>query len=120
METALVLGTMELPAVWAPSRAGLAVRLIEQDEVPNPRGASVDDHRLIRHAHAACEKFFAEAGERPHVATGMLALSRQEGGWLAESRPAREPALAGPLAAWAAGKAPPAEGLFDDLQEQTA
>jgi sarcosine oxidase subunit beta len=104
MDTAVVLGggIMGLSAAWALSRAGIAVRLVEQDEVPNPRGASVDDHRLIRHAygahagymrmvdpaHAAWDLLFAEAGERPYVQTGVLALSQHAGGWLAESRDA--------------------------------
>jgi sarcosine oxidase subunit beta len=104
MQTALVLGAgiMGLSAAWALSRAGWRVRVIEQDEVPNPRGSSVDDHRLIRHAYgaqhgymrmigpayAAWEALFAEAGERPYVPTGVLALSAEAGGWLGDSRAA--------------------------------
>ena len=104
MQTALVLGAgiMGLSSAWALSRAGFAVRVIEQDEVPNPRGASVDDHRLIRHAYgaqagymrmidpayAAWDLLFREAGERPYVETGVLALAESPGGWLAESRAA--------------------------------
>jgi sarcosine oxidase subunit beta len=106
MDTALVLGggIMGLSAAWALSRAGFAVRVIEQDTVPNPRGSSVDDHRLIRHAYgahrgymrmvdpayAAWDLLFAEAGERPYVQTGVLALSQHAGGWLADSRDALE------------------------------
>jgi len=104
MQTALVLGAgiMGLSSAWALSRAGFAVRVIDQDEVPNPRGASVDDHRLIRHAYgaqagymrmidpayAAWDLLFREAGERPYVETGVLALAESPGGWLAESRAA--------------------------------
>lgn len=104
MRTALVLGAgiMGLSAAWALSRAGLAVRVLDQDPVPNPRGSSVDDHRLIRHAYgaqagymrmvdpayAAWELLFAEAGERPYVPSGVLALAEAEGGWLAASRAA--------------------------------
>jgi sarcosine oxidase subunit beta len=104
MRTALVLGAgiMGLSAAWALSRAGFAVQLVEQDPVPNPRGASVDDHRLIRHAYgahagymrmidpayAAWDLLFREAGERPYVPTGVLALAAAPGGWLAESRAA--------------------------------
>ena len=93
---------MGLSSAWALSRAGFAVRVIDQDEVPNPRGASVDDHRLIRHAYgaqagymrmidpayAAWDLLFREAGERPYVETGVLALAESRGGWLAESRAA--------------------------------
>jgi len=104
MRTALVLGAgiMGLSTAWALSREGWAVRVVEQDTVPNPRGASVDDHRLIRHAYgdavgymrmidpayAAWEMLFAEAGERPYVETGVLALAGAPGGWIADSRAA--------------------------------
>jgi len=104
MQTALVLGAgiMGLSTAWALSRAGIPVRVVDQDEVPNPRGSSVDDHRLIRHAygaqagymrmvdaaHAAWDILFEEAGERPYVPTGVLALSASPGGWLAASREA--------------------------------
>jgi glycine/D-amino acid oxidase-like deaminating enzyme len=102
MQTVLVLGAgiMGLSTAWALSRAGCAVRVVEQDDVPNPRGSSVDDHRLIRHAYGdkagymrmvdaaypAWEMLFHEAGERPYVPTGVLALSASPGGWLAASR----------------------------------
>jgi sarcosine oxidase subunit beta len=104
MQTALVLGAgiMGLSTAWALARAGIAVRLVEQAEIPNPRGSSVDDHRLIRHAYgaqagymrmvdpayAAWELLFAEAGERPYVPTGVLALAEAPGGWLDASRQA--------------------------------
>lgn len=104
MQTALVLGAgiMGLSSAWALSRAGVSVRVVEQDEVPNPRGSSVDDHRLIRHAYgaqpgymrmvnpayAAWDLLFREAGERPYVRTGMLAVAAAPGGWLADSRAA--------------------------------
>ena len=104
MQTALVLGAgiMGLCAAWALSRAGLAVRVVDQDAVPNARGSSVDDHRLIRHPYgaqagymrmvdpalAAWDLLFAEAGERPYRRTGLLALAGQPGGWLEDSRAA--------------------------------
>jgi sarcosine oxidase subunit beta len=104
MGSAIILGAgiMGLSTAWALARAGWSVRVVEQDAVPNPRGSSVDDHRLIRHAYgaaagymrmidpayAAWELLFAEAGERPYVPTGVLALANAPGGWLAESRSA--------------------------------
>jgi sarcosine oxidase subunit beta len=104
MRTALVLGAgiMGLSSAWALDRAGWRVRVIEQDDIPNPRGSSVDDHRLIRHAYgaqrgymrmitpayAAWDLLFAEAGERPYVPTGVLALGDAASLWLAESRAA--------------------------------
>ena len=53
--TALVLGAgiMGLSAAWGLARRGFAVRIVEQDAIPNPRGSSVDHHRLIRHAYGA-------------------------------------------------------------------
>lgn len=106
--TALVLGAgiMGLCAAWGLHRQGFAVRVVEQGPVPNPRGASVDDHRLIRHAYgtqrgymrlvdaayAAWELLWDELGEVLHVPTGVLALDEGAGpagsGWLAESRTA--------------------------------
>lgn len=104
MRTALILGAgiMGLSAAWALDRAGWHVRVVEQDEVPNPRGASVDDHRLIRHAYgahrfymrmiapayAAWDLLFRDTGERPYVPTGVLALGDRAIGWLGESRAA--------------------------------
>ncbi|NKC32752.1 FAD-dependent oxidoreductase [Falsiroseomonas selenitidurans] len=104
MKSALVLGggVMGLTAAWALARAGWSVRLLDQDALPNERGSSVDDHRLIRHAYGAARGYmrmidpayaawrllFAEAGEDLHVPTGVLALANAQGGWLAESRAA--------------------------------
>ncbi|WP_040613392.1 FAD-dependent oxidoreductase [Teichococcus cervicalis] len=102
MPNALVLGAgiMGLSAAWGLTRAGWSVTIVEQDEIPNPRGASVDEHRLIRHAYgaergymrmvdeayAAWDLLWAELGERLYVPTGVLALGDAGGGWLAESR----------------------------------
>jgi len=102
--TALVLGAgiMGLSAAWALARRGVSVRLVEQDEVPNPRGASVDHHRLIRHpyggqagymrmvdpAYAAWDMLWRDIGEVLHVPTGVLAVSGGAAGWIGESRAA--------------------------------
>ncbi|MGK7867485.1 FAD-dependent oxidoreductase [Falsiroseomonas sp. E2-1-a20] len=104
MRSALILGggVMGLSAAWALSRAGYAVRVVEQDPVPNPRGSSVDDHRLIRHAygaargymrmidpaHAAWSLLFQEAGETAYVPTGVLALANAPNAWITDSRAA--------------------------------
>ncbi|MBE9604594.1 FAD-dependent oxidoreductase [Acetobacteraceae bacterium H6797] len=101
---ALVLGggIMGLSFAWALRRAGWQVTLIEQDALPNPRGASVDDHRLIRHAYgaqrgymrmvddayAAWKLLFGEIGTAPLHETGVLALGPGGPGWLADSRAA--------------------------------
>lgn len=100
--TALVLGAgiMGLSVAWALARQGVSVRIVEQDEVPNPRGASVDHHRLIRHAYgtqagymrmvdpayAAWNMVWRDIGEVLHIPTGVLAVSGSTQGWLGESR----------------------------------
>lgn len=101
--SALVLGAgiMGLSAAWALARAGWQVRVIDQDPVPNPRGASCDHHRLIRHAYgaeagymrmvdaafAAWDLLWRELGERLLVGTGVLALASRRGpGWMEASR----------------------------------
>lgn len=104
MPTALVLGggIMGLCAAWGLAREGFAVTVVEQDAIPNARGASVDDHRLIRHAYgaqrgymrmvdaayAAWDALWAEIGETLHVPTGVLALDEGAGTWLPETRAA--------------------------------
>jgi len=100
--TALVLGAgiMGLSAAWGLARQGFSVRVVEQDEVPNPRGASVDHHRLIRHAYghaagymrmvghayAAWDMVWRDLGEVLHVPTGVLAVSDSAEGWFEGSR----------------------------------
>jgi sarcosine oxidase subunit beta len=102
--TALVLGAgiMGLSAAWGLARAGFAVRVLDQAEPPNPEGASVDDHRLIRHAYGAqhgymrmvddaytaWELLWGDLGERLHVPTGLLCMDETEGAWLPASRAA--------------------------------
>ena len=46
--TVVGAGIMGLSAAWALSRRGHDVTVLDQGPVPNPRGASVDQHRLIR------------------------------------------------------------------------
>ena len=104
LPTALVLGAgiMGLSAAWGLARQGFSVRIVEQDPVPNPRGASVDHHRLIRHAYgakahymrmvdpayAAWDQLWHDLGEVLHVRTGVLAVSDAAEGWINDSRAA--------------------------------
>jgi sarcosine oxidase subunit beta len=104
MRTALVIGggIMGLSAAWALARGGWKVRLVDQDRLPNPRGSSVDDHRLIRHAYGAhhgymrmadpafdaWDMLFAESGERLLVPVDVLSLGDGRPGWLRDSREA--------------------------------
>jgi glycine/D-amino acid oxidase-like deaminating enzyme len=84
---------MGLSAAWALAGTGWRVRLLEQDPIPNPRGASHDQHRLIRHAYGAepgymamvdaayavWERLWPELGAVLHVPTGVLAMAEAAG-----------------------------------------
>ncbi|WP_160122080.1 FAD-dependent oxidoreductase [Rhodovarius lipocyclicus] len=101
---ALVLGAgiMGLSAAWALHRRGWKVRVLDQATPPNPVGASVDHHRLIRHAYgaqhgymrmvddayAAWARIWADLGEVLYEETGVLALDEGTGAWLPASRAA--------------------------------
>lgn len=101
---AIVLGAgiMGLCAAWGLAREGFAVTVVEEGEIPNPRGASVDDHRLIRHAygaqagymrmvdeaHDAWDALWADVGENLLLPTGTLALDEGAGDWLPATRAA--------------------------------
>ena len=105
-QSVLVLGAgvMGLATAWALARAGRhRITVVEQDAVPNPRGASCDHHRLIRHAYGAAEGYmrmvdaayaawdllWRELGETHYVETGVLALASARGtGWMDGSRAA--------------------------------
>lgn len=93
---------MGLCTAFALREAGARVRVLDAVAAPNPRGSSVDHHRLIRHsygaqhgymrmvddAHAAWSRIFAALGEAPYVETGVLALDEGVRTWLPESRAA--------------------------------
>lgn len=88
-------GVMGLSAAWALRRAGHSVALFDQNEIPNPHGSSVDDHRLIRFpygasdgycrmvmdAFAAWDRLWLDLGARHYAQTGTLALSAGGGDW---------------------------------------
>jgi glycine/D-amino acid oxidase-like deaminating enzyme len=97
--TVVGAGIMGLSAAWALSRLGHDVIVIDQDPVPNPRGASVDQHRLIRYpygaalgytrmvadAYGAWEQLWTDLGERHYVETGSLALCVGDTRWVEAS-----------------------------------
>jgi glycine/D-amino acid oxidase-like deaminating enzyme len=102
--TALVLGAgiMGLCTAWGLLREGYSVVVVDQAPPPNPRGSSVDHHRLIRHAYgaqpgymrmvgaayAAWDELWADLGEVLHVPCGVLAIDEAGGDWIRESRQA--------------------------------
>ena len=91
---------MGLCTAWALLRQGFAVHLLDQAIPPNADGASVDHHRLIRHAYgaqrgymrmvddayAAWDRLWADLGEVLHIPTGVLALDDTAGDWVRETR----------------------------------
>jgi glycine/D-amino acid oxidase-like deaminating enzyme len=88
-------GAVGLAAAWRLAEAGHAVTVIEAGAIPNPTGASWDEHRLCRlpygdqdgyaqlmtPAMAAWERVWSALGERHYAETGCLALSTAEGDW---------------------------------------
>ena len=102
--TALILGAgiMGLCTAWALLRHGFGVHILDQASLPNTHGASVDHHRLIRHAYgaqrgymrmvddayAAWDRLWGELGEVLHIPTGVLALDDTAGDWVRETRAA--------------------------------
>jgi sarcosine oxidase subunit beta len=90
---------MGLCTGWALRRAGWDVEILEQDDVPNPRGSSVDRHRLIRHAYGsqagymkmvdaafdAWQVLWGDLGEVLYRPTGILAFSSEPSGWVGQS-----------------------------------
>jgi glycine/D-amino acid oxidase-like deaminating enzyme len=93
-------GVIGLAASWQAARRGHAVELFETGAIPNPDGASHDQHRLCRvpygsqdgyarlmaPAMAAWDRAFAAMGARHYVETGCLALCTAEGDWTDRSR----------------------------------
>jgi glycine/D-amino acid oxidase-like deaminating enzyme len=88
-------GAAGMVAALRLSEKGCNVTLIEQGEIPHPRAASFDQHRIIRHlypgqdgyaklvdaAFAAWDRLWERLG-RSHLAeTGVLGLSTQQGDW---------------------------------------
>lgn len=97
--TVIGAGIMGLSTAWALKRRGHLVTVVEQYDVPNPLGSSVDQHRLIRHtygaragyavmvqdAFAAWERLWADLGRSYFVQTGTLCIGSTGQGWLHES-----------------------------------
>ena len=92
-------GIMGLSAAWALERSGHRVTVLDQAPVPNPRGASSDQHRLIRYpygtavgytamvaeAYRAWDELWADLGESLYVPTGTLAVGAFGTSWVRDS-----------------------------------
>jgi len=87
-------GIAGLSTAWALTRRGIAVTLYEQaDTIPNPLGASGDEHRIIRRAYGtrsgyakridsayeAWESMFEDLGANHLISNGFLIVSRAPG-----------------------------------------
>ncbi|MEO3435067.1 FAD-dependent oxidoreductase [Inquilinus sp. CAU 1745] len=97
-------GIVGLATAWSLARDGHDVSIFDQGPIPNPAGASWDEHRLIRHhypdrplharmvgdAYRAWNALWADLGEVHYFETGALGLSRSGGDWTGRAREAVE------------------------------
>jgi len=93
-------GIVGLTTAWALARENHRVEIFEQGTLPNPLGASHDQHRLIRYfypdkpgycrmvddAFAAWERLWSALGRRHYAETGAVAISTQTGDWTDRAR----------------------------------
>jgi sarcosine oxidase len=93
-------GIVGLSTAWALARAEHKVEVFDQGGLPNPAGASNDQHRLIQHfypdrvgycrlvddAFAAWERMWTALGRRHYAETGALALSARVDDWTDRAR----------------------------------
>lgn len=100
-------GVLGLCTAWALGRRGHAVTVLEAGDLPNPRGSSRDEGRIIRHAYGTMEGYaammpagfaawralFAETGADRLVPCRAVYALRAEGPW--EAAVARTQAAAG-------------------------
>jgi len=92
-------GIMGLCAARALVKRGHRVAVYDRGPIPNPLASSFDDHRLIRYPYGAQQGYAAmidpafrawaglweDLGVSYYRGTGTLVLSRQLGGWAADS-----------------------------------
>lgn len=102
MKHVLIIGAgiVGLSSARAALAAGHRVTVLEQGPLPNPQGASYDDHRLIRYqygtaagytrmvtqAFAAWERVWTDLGERHFEPTGALGISMADDDYVAETQ----------------------------------
>ena len=97
-------GVMGLCTAWAVHRGGHRPVVYEQGPIPNPLGSSVDRHRVIRYPYGAMtgyarmvdeafdawRRLFADLGCDHYRETGVLAVTRNQAGWTAQSFDGRQ------------------------------
>ena len=90
---------MGLSIARALMKKGIEVQLYEQATIPNPKGSSCDDHRLIRYpygnqvgymlmvheTYAAWESVWDDIGVTHYAQTGTLVTSQTGTGWAKDS-----------------------------------
>lgn len=95
--TALVVGggVYGLSTAWRLARRGVQVTVLEAGALPNPRGSSYDEHRIIRHAYGKLEGYarlmpaafelweelWAELGRSHYAPVGATYFLRCDDGW---------------------------------------
>jgi sarcosine oxidase len=93
-------GAAGMVAALRLSEKGCTVTLIEQGEIPHPRSASFDQHRIIRHlypdadgyarlvdhAFAAWERLWDRLERRHYAETGVIAVSTEPNDWSERGR----------------------------------
>lgn len=85
-------GIAGLSTAWALAKRGHRVTLLERDAIPNPLGASGDDHRIIRRAYtipgytrrmtegfAAWDELWADLGAEHVARVGFMSFIRETG-----------------------------------------
>ena len=103
VKTALIVGggIYGLTTAWRLARAGVKVTVLEAGSLPNVRGSSYDEHRIIRHAYGKLEGYarlmpaaFAlwaelwdDLGASHYAPVGATYFVRHDDGW-------REPTIA--------------------------
>ena len=92
-------GVMGLATARGLVKAGHAVTVLEQGSIPNHRGSSVDQHRIIRYAYgsaheygrmipdayAAWERLWRDLGTRHYVEAGHLMVGDRDDPWIRDS-----------------------------------
>jgi glycine/D-amino acid oxidase-like deaminating enzyme len=97
--TVVGAGIMGLCTAWALERRGHTVTVVDQAQVPNPLGSSIDHSRLLRQPYgaergytamvpdalAAWDRLWQDLGTSLYVPTGTLVLGSRGTRWVGDS-----------------------------------